>query len=68
MKVRPTIPGSVIRYPSDPQKHRRLSEEGDEVPETGEDGLHWHRLIRSGDVTRIDAPTGREPVAPLTTR
>ena len=69
MKVRPTVPGSVIRFPRDLRKDRQLADEGEEVPETGDDGLYWHRLIRSGDVTRIDAaPTGREPTTPLTTR
>jgi len=38
-----------------------------DVPET----IFWFRRLRAGEVIRIDqsgAPTGREPVAPLTTR
>jgi len=66
MKVKPTIPGAVIRYPNDPR--RRLPDEGDEVPETGPDSLHWHRLILSKDIERVREPTGLEPVTPLTTR
>lgn len=67
MKVKPRVPGSVVRYPNDPQ--RRLRDEGDEVPETGDDSLYWHRLILSGDIVRLDAaPTGREPVTPVITR
>lgn len=67
MKVKPAIPGTVIRYPNDPR--RRLPDEGDEVPETGPDSLHWNRLLRTQEIVRVaDAPTGHEPVAPLTTR
>ena len=38
-----------------------------DVPEN----IHWLRRVRSGEVIRVDEttmPTGREPVAPLTTR
>lgn len=62
MKVKPAVPGAVIR---DPETMRLLPEEGAEVPENN----FWIRRLRGGDVVRIDAePTGREPVTPLTTR
>lgn len=37
-----------------------------DVPDTS----HWYRRIREGDIARVDepAPSGMEPVAPLTTR
>ena len=38
-----------------------------DVPEN----VFWTRRVLAGEVTRVDdapAPTGREPVAPLTTR
>lgn len=67
MMVRPTIPGAVIRFPSDPK--RRVPDEGCEMPASGADAEHFHRLLRSGDLVTVDgAPTGREPITPLTTR
>jgi len=67
MRVKPAVPGAVIRFPNNPQ--RRLRDEGEEVPEGGPDSLHWHRLILGGDVVRVDSePTGREPLTPITTR
>jgi len=35
-----------------------------EVPETN----HWIRRIQSKEIARVVEPTGREPIAPLTTR
>lgn len=63
MKVKPAVPGSIIR---DPHTRRPLPDEGADVPETS----FWHRRLRDGDVVRITAgpPSGMEPVAPLTTR
>lgn len=67
MKVKPVIPGAVIRYPNNP--HRRLSDEGDEVPETGPDSLHWHRLLRTQEIERVvDAPADHQPVTPPAAR
>lgn len=67
MKVKPTIPGAVIRFPSDPR--RRVPDEGCEMPVSGPDAEHFNRLIRTGELSCIEAaPTGREPTAPLTTR
>lgn len=70
MKVRPAIPGSVIRFPSDP--NRRVPDEGCDMPTSGMDAEHFNRLlltkelepVRDGDA----ALTGREPTTPLTTR
>lgn len=80
MKVKSTNPEAVIR---DPDTKIQLSIEGDEVPESifwtrrwlaGEvmrqraDGA-WERRLPSGEVSRVpDAPTGNEPITPLTTR
>lgn len=63
MRVKPVNPGAVIR---DPHTKRPLPAEGGEVP----DNVFWRRRLRAGEVVRIDTaePTGREPVAPLTTR
>lgn len=64
MKVKPADPNAVIR---DPHTRQPLPAEGGEVPETS----FWIRRLNDGEVVRIDeptAPTGREPVAPLTTR
>lgn len=63
MKVKPANPAAVIR---DPHTLRALPPEGADVPETP----FWFRRLRAGEVVRVDdvAPTGREPIAPLTTR
>lgn len=65
MRVKPAIPGAVIR---DPHTKRPLPAEGREVPENN----FWRRRLASGEVVRCEAPaatpTGREPLAPLTTR
>lgn len=49
-----------------------LNEKGEavEIADVPENSF-WVRRLRDGDVARVDdsaAPTGREPVAPLTTR
>jgi hypothetical protein len=63
MKVKPAVPGSVVRFPS--SRDRILKDEGEDVP----DENYWHRRLRDGSVVLVDgAPTGREPVTPLTTR
>lgn len=66
MKVKSAIEGAVIR---DPHTKRPLPAEGGEVP----DNTFWRRRLMSGEVVLVVAkqpskPTGREPVAPLTTR
>lgn len=66
MKVKPTIPGAVIR---DPVTRQPLPAEGGEVP----DNVFWRRRLIFGEVVPADqsadrAPTGREAVTPLTTR
>jgi hypothetical protein len=61
MKVRPTTPGAVIRFPSDPR--RRVPDEGCEMPVSGVDAEHFHRLIRSKDLTVV-LPEARIPAAP----
>ena len=64
MKVKPAVPGAIIR---DPQTRLPLPAEGGDVPENS----FWIRRLRAGEVVRIDAPmqpVGNEPIAPLTTR
>jgi hypothetical protein len=70
MRVKPVDPNAVIR---DPHTRMPLPAEGGEVPENS----FWVRRVLAGEVVRIDqpadnaadnAPTGREPVTPLTTR
>lgn len=61
MKVKPADPAAVIR---DPHTKRALPSDGSDVPDTS----FWIRRLKAGDVVRIDEPSGREPVAPLTTR
>jgi hypothetical protein len=67
MKVRPTDPKAVLRYPNDPR--RVLPVEGGNVPD---DSIFWHRRLSSREVELVTdddhTPTGREPVAPLTVR
>lgn len=75
MKIRPAVPGTIIR---DPKTRRPLPDEGDEMPLNSS---FWNRRLRSGEVVVVeddvrqddvrqanDEPTGREPVSPLTTR
>ena len=62
MRVKPVDPNAVIR---DPHTRRPLPADGDNVPD---DSVFWNRRLRAGEVVRIEAPTGREPLAPLTTR
>lgn len=64
MRIKPAHAGAVIR---DPHTKRELPAEGGTVP----DNTFWRRRLADGDVVLVgddDAPTGREPVAPLTTR
>ncbi len=90
MKVKPVIPGAVIR---DPHTKRPLPAEGGNVPEDnfwvrrwlgipgidGEiwklEGNEWVRRKANGELVRepyvepvAAAPTGTEPLTPLTTR
>ncbi len=61
------MPGAVIRFPSAP--HRRVPDEGCEMPQSGADAEHFHRLLLTGDLVPDGAsPTGRESTTPLTTR
>lgn len=70
MRIKPAVPGAVIRFPSDP--NRRVPDEGCDMPAAGVDLEHFNRLLRTKEleVVRDDtaAPTGREPTTPLTTR
>lgn len=68
MRVKPAVPGAVIRFPSDPR--RLVPDEGCEMPTGGMDLEHFHRLLltKELEVVRDGAPTGREPTTPLTTR
>lgn len=70
MRVKPAVPGAVIRFPSDPR--RRVPDEGCEMPVSGMDLEHFQRLLltKEIEVVRADAagPTGRESTTPLTTR
>lgn len=66
MNVKPAREGLVIR---DPHTKRPLPAEGARVP----DNSFWNRRLADGDVVLIEdapaaAPTGLEPVTPLTTR
>ncbi len=62
MRVRPSSPDVRVPYPQNPG--RALPVEGDDVPES----IYWIRRLLDGDVVRDGAPTGNEPIAPLTTR
>ena len=67
MRIKPAVPGAVIRFPSDPQ--RRVPDEGCEMPPSGMDAEHFQRLLLTREIIPADAaPTGREPTTPLTTR
>lgn len=75
MRVRLKDPKAIIR---DPRTMLQLPADGGDVP----DSVFWRRRIADGDVEELDedgepvkppaedrpAPTGREPVASLTTR
>lgn len=69
MRIKPAVPGAVIRFPSDPR--RRVPDEGCEMPAAGVDLEHFQRLLLTRELVAADdvaAPTGREPTTPLTTR
>lgn len=71
MRVKPAVPGAVIRFPSDPR--RRVPDEGCEMPVSGVDAEHFQRLLLTKELVQADdigsaPPTGREPTTPLTTR
>jgi hypothetical protein len=57
MKVKPVIPGAVIR---DPVTKRQLPDKGDEVPDTS----FWVRRLLAGEVERIDESSEIEPEHP----
>lgn len=69
MKVKPVNPDAVIR---DPHTRRPLPATGGDVP----DSNFWRRRLRAGEVVPVvlvtrpvtAAPTGNEPLSPLTTR
>lgn len=66
MKVKYANPDLPIRDP-DTKRHPAVESDGTfTVPETN----FWVRRVLSGELIRVDQaePTGREPVAPLTTR
>lgn len=67
MIVRPTDPSALLRYPNDPK--RVLPREGANVPD---DSVYWHRRLIAGEIEIVRSddhpPTGRESIAPLTTR
>lgn len=69
MRIKPAVPGAVIRFPSDPR--RRVPDEGCEMPAAGVDLEHFQRLLLTKELVPVDGdamPTGREPTTPLTTR
>ena len=71
MRIKPAVPGAVIRFPSDPR--RRVPDEGCEMPASGADAEHFRRLLLTRELEvavddAVAAPTGREPTTPLTTR
>jgi hypothetical protein len=49
VRVKPAIPGTIIR---DPHTKRALPDEGGEVPENS----FWVRRLRDGDVVHVSAP------------
>jgi hypothetical protein len=64
MRIKPADPSVPVR---DPVTREYLPEDGADKPETS----FWMRRIRDGSVVRVEEhelPTGREPIAPLTTR
>lgn len=62
MRVKPVDPNAVIR---DPHTRRPLPADGGDVPESS----FWLRRLKAGEIEIVrSAPTGREPVASLTTR
>lgn len=76
MRVKPTNPANAVGL-IDPQTMRSPFID----PETGEvlasavvpDNMYWTRRLLHGElelelVTETTTPTGREPIAPLTTR
>lgn len=71
MRIKPTVPGAVIRFPSDPR--RLVPDEGCEMPTGGADAEHFRRLLLTRELEvvaddAVAAPTGREPTTQLTTR
>lgn len=68
MRVKPAVPGAVIRFPSDPK--RRVPDEGCDMPTAGVDAEHFHRLLLTRELEAVTdgQPTGREPLTPIATR
>jgi len=63
MKVKPTVPGAVIRFPSDPK--RRVPDEGCPMPASGVDAEHFRRLPLTRELTVVvPAPAARAAPAP----
>ena len=63
MQVKPTVPGAVIRFPSDP--HRRVPDEGCDMPTSGVDREHFERLLLTKELTVVvPAQTARVAPAP----
>lgn len=70
MKVKPTNPETAAGL-IDPHTKRCpfIDAEGKPTAEADvPDTSFWHRRLRDGEIERVDQPTGREPVTPLTTR
>lgn len=72
MKVRPTDPATAAGL-IDPDTKRSpfIDPETGAVRESAEvnETTHWVRRLRAGEIALVgDAPTGLEPVTPLTTR
>ena len=61
MRVKPAIPGAVIR---DPVTKQALSSDGAYVPSS----TFWQRRIRSGEVILVEEVARDERIPPLTTR
>lgn len=65
MQVKPTVPGAVIRFPSDP--NRRVPDEGCPMPVSGVDREHFERLLLTKELTVVvPAPAARVAPAPVT--
>jgi len=56
MRVRPVIPGAVLR---DPHTRRRLPVEGGRVP----DNSYWRRRLSAGEVELCPEPAPMVPIA-----
>lgn len=69
IRIKPALPGSVVRDTRNLRKDVRVPDEGMDVPD---DDIYWAQRLRDGDVVLVGetvrASGPQASIAPLTTR